>query len=153
MQRMAEYDKKRQMNRRIQIRKKEQAHERPYKIMLTAGTGVLLSVSSYAALRDSLKWALLAEVLIFVLVGAVPVCRRKAGLWILVMTAIVMIPVNLRAGFWVSAFIFGEAGINAFLTFVQFSFVFESLEIILFVLLGTILFDREKLKADYGEGR
>ena len=75
-----------------------------------------------------------------------PVCRKRAGLWILVMTSIVMIPVNIRAGFLVSDYIFGEAGINAFLTFIQLSFVFESIEIILFVLLGTLLFDRGKLK-------
>ena len=46
----------------------------------------------------------------------------------------------------ISSYLFGEAGINAFLTFVQFSFVLESMEIILFVLLGTVLFDKKKLE-------
>ena len=113
---------------------------------MAAQIGGPLFLSSAAALKGSLLWAFLAAGLIFVLAGILPVCRRKTGQWILVMTAIAMIPVNLRAGFMISSYLFGEAGINAFLTFVQFSFVLESMEIILFVLLGTVLFDKKKLE-------
>ncbi len=116
------------------------------KLIMGTQIGIPFSISLTAAVKGSLWWTILAVVMIFVLAGLLPVCRRRAGLWILVMTSIVMVPVNIRAGFLVSDYIFGEAGINAFLTFIQLSFVFESIEIILFVLLGTLLFDRGKLK-------
>lgn len=66
------------------------------KLRLIIGSISLLLLSLVAAETLSWYWILGSFLLLFLIVGTVPICRRRESMWLFVLTALGSMPINIK---------------------------------------------------------